>query len=127
MTRTEQVPSPSLKELSIEVSPPDQICLSGTLTRVDEVDALSAFLQRLHAAVLEDGFPRLCVDVAGLTFVNSTALRLFVAWTSWIVDEPHEKRYRLQFVINPGVTWQKTTVMALVELAGGVVFDQPDR
>ena len=121
MSKVRQLSVPHLKDLEIEFAPPDRIRLSGTLTLGEEIRAVSEFFGQLHAAALEGRLAHLHVDVSGLTFVNSLAVRLFVDWASWIIAEPHERRYGLRFLIHPEVTWQKTSVMALMEVARGVV------
>ncbi len=121
MSSVRQLLIPSLKDVAVALHPPDGVRLAGTLTLPDEISALSDFLGALHAAAIEDELPHVSVDVAGLTFVNSLAVRLFVSWATWIIREPPERRYGLRLLISPDVTWQKTSVMALMELAQGVV------
>jgi len=121
MNSVRQLLIPSLKDVAVALHPPDGVRLAGTLTLADEIGALSDFLGAVHTAAIEDKLSYVSVDVAGLTFVNSLAVRLFVDWAMWIIHEPSERRYALRFIISPDVTWQKTSVMALMELAQGVV------
>ena len=60
------------------------------------------------------------VDVRGLSFVNSSAIRLFIDWAIW-VSQPTGPRYRLRFVRNPNVTWQRVSFPAIAQLAAAHV------
>jgi hypothetical protein len=45
------------------------------------------------------------VDIRALKYVNSSGLGLFLRWIGWISSEHEARRYRLQFVIDPTVSW----------------------
>ena len=121
MTQLADLSPPKLPELRIAVEAPDTVKLVGTITSRDPTADLAPFLKRVHAAAVAEGLRSVNVDVAGLTFVNSSAIRLFVDWTTWAKQEPEASRYQLRFVSNHLVTWQKTTLMALKSLAPNVV------
>ena len=53
--------------------------------------------------------------MSGLTFVNSSAIRLFVDWATWVRNE-RGQRYTLRFITSRSVTWQKTSFAALMSL-----------
>jgi len=112
---------PDLPDVHIAIEAPDTVKFTGTITSRDPAADLAPFLKRVHSAVVAEGLRRVNVDVSGLTFVNSSAIRLFVDWTTWTKQEPDATRYQLRFVSNHLVTWQKTTLMALKSLAPNVV------
>jgi hypothetical protein len=61
-----------------------------------------------------------CVDVTGLTFVNSSSIRLFIDWAVWVKAETGH-RYQLTFRTNRQITWQTTAFAALTSLMKEVV------
>ena len=77
-------------------------CRSDAYAAVDRRDVVRAELK---------------VDISELTFVNSSAIRLFIDWAMWIKDA-NGRGYKLCFTTNRRVTWQKTSLMALRTIAG---------
>ena len=121
MKALEDLAPPTLSGVSIDIKPPDAVALSGTITTRDPAEVLEPFLRDLHAWVIEAGLREFYVDVSSLTFVNSSAIRLFVDWATWVKTEPTERRYSLNFLTDKQITWQRTSFMALQSLAGEVV------
>lgn len=107
---------PKLETVVVEVVAPSTIRLKGTITSKDPSQDLAAFTRAAHQAAIEDGLTELKVDVSGLTFVNSSAIRLFVDWATWVKDAKGPS-YKLRFATSRRVTWQKTSFMALTSLA----------
>ena len=121
MSRFEDLTPPSLDDVRIVVEPPGTVKFSGTIASRDPAADLAPFLRQVHSAAIEASLQAVNVDVTALTFVNSSAIRLFVDWTTWAKNEPSHDRYRLHFVANKQITWQKTTLMALQSLAPNVI------
>lgn len=101
-----------------------RLALEGTIATQNPAADVGPFFKALHQAVVQDRLPEIVVDVTKLTFVNSSAIRLFVDWTTWIRKE-EKHAYRLKFVIDPALTWQRTTFPVLKNLAPGVVVTEP--
>jgi len=120
MSKFEQVPVPKAESVAIQVSAPNQVKLSGTITQKDPSADLAGFFKALHTAALADGLSEVRADVSGLTFVNSSAIRLFVDWATWVKNE-RGPRYTLRFITSRSITWQKTSFMALMSLAKDVL------
>jgi hypothetical protein len=121
MNQIEQLRPPRTAGVTIEVVPPRQLKLSGTMATRDPAQDVAPFLRSAHAAALSDHLSEFRVDVTGLAFVNSAAIRLFVDWATWVKNEAEARRYQLTFVMDPEITWQKTTFSALSSLAKGVI------
>lgn len=118
MSQLAKVTPPRLESLHVQISPPAGLVFSGTITSKDPSGDVGPFLKAVHEAAVADKVAELRVDVSALSFVNSSAIRLFVDWTSWIkADRP----YKLRFATNRHVTWQKTSFMALKSLAEDVL------
>jgi hypothetical protein len=120
MNQFNAVPVPKAETVAILVTAPNQVKLTGTITQKDPARDLAAFFKALHFAALADQLSEVRADVSGLTFVNSSAIRLFVDWATWVKNE-RGQRYTLRFVTSRNVTWQKTSFMALMSLAKEVL------
>jgi hypothetical protein len=53
------------------------------------------------------------VDVRGLQFVDSSAIRLFVDW----ISRATEAGYRIVFLVDSAVTWQRLSFNVLKSMA----------
>jgi hypothetical protein len=120
MSQFTSVQIPKAESVAIQVTAPNQVKLSGTITQKDPSSELAGFFKALHTAALADQLSEVRADVSGLTFVNSSAIRLFVDWATWVKNE-RGQRYTLRFVTSRNVTWQKTSFMALMSLAKEVL------
>jgi len=120
MSHFTAVPVPKAETVAIQLTAPNQVKLSGTITQKDPSNDLAGFFRALHTAALADKLTEVRADVSGLTFVNSSAIRLFVDWATWVKNE-RGQRYTLLFVTSRNVTWQKTSFMALMSLAKEVL------
>jgi hypothetical protein len=120
MSQFSSVQVPKADTISIQLTAPNQVKLSGTITQKDPSNDLAGFFKALHTAALADKLAEVRADVSGLTFVNSSAIRLFVDWATWVKNE-RGQRYTLRFVTSRNVTWQKTSFMALMSLAKEVL------
>ncbi len=120
MSQFTSVPVPKADTVAIQLTEPNQVKLSGTITQKDPSADLAGFFKALHHAALADKLAEVRADVSGLTFVNSSAIRLFVDWATWVKNE-RGARYTLRFVTSRNVTWQKTSFMALMSLAKEVL------
>jgi hypothetical protein len=115
---------PQLDNVQISVRGSDLVKLEGTIATKDPDEQLGPFFRRIHDLVAAEGPRTLNVDVSGLTFVNSSAIRLFVDWATWIKKEPNSRRYELRFLTDRSITWQRTSFTALQSLAKDVVAVQ---
>jgi len=120
VTRLGSVRAPELATLRVRVDAPRSVILAGTITCKDPGGEVGPFIRALHDAALADGLAELHVDVRELSFVNSSAIRLFIDWASWLKAAP-ASRYQLRFTTKRGVTWQRTSFMALKSLANDVL------
>jgi hypothetical protein len=120
MSQFSGVQVPKAETVAIQVTGPNQVKLSGTITQKDPANDLAGFFKALHTAALADKLSEVRADVSGLTFVNSSAIRLFVDWATWLKNE-RGHRYTLRFVTSRNVTWQKTAFLALMSLTKEVL------
>jgi len=123
MKNVEAVRMPEVSSLAARLEG-GRLVLEGTMATQNPAADVGPFFKALHEAIVRDRLPEMVVDVTKLTFVNSSAIRLFVDWTTWIRKEEGSP-YTLSFLTNPALTWQKTTFPVLKNLAPSVVFLKP--
>jgi len=111
---------PKLDTVSIELVSPDLLKLKGTITKKEPANELEGFLRAIHRDATQRGASEVRVDVSELTFVNSSAIRLFVDWATWLKNE-RGHRYTLRFLTSSKITWQKTSFSALLALMEDVL------
>ncbi len=122
MSQFTSVQTPDIDGLRIVIEAPNRISLGGTITvRSPEAD-LQPFIKKLHEAALADALSELEIDVSQLEFVNSSAIRVLIDWTTWAKSAAASNTgYKLVFTINRGTTWQRTSFVALQALAANVI------
>jgi hypothetical protein len=111
---------PKVDGMGIELVAPHTLKLKGTIARKDPSHDLAGFFKTIHRDAVARRLPELRIDVSGLTFVNSSSIRLFIDWAVWVEKEP-EHHYVLRFVTSRQITWQQTAFAALTSLMKTVV------
>jgi hypothetical protein len=124
MSKLALVKIPNIANVTLLVDPGGRLSLTGTIATRDPADSIMPLFRSLHQAVIDDKLREFKIDLASLTFVNSSAIRLFVDWVTWIKNETPERRYKAVFITNPTITWQKTSLGVLKSLAPDVVVLQ---
>jgi len=115
------VKPPKLETVTIRVEESGRIAFKGTITTENPSADVGAFMLALHKAALADKRDSVEIDVSGLTFVNSSAIRLFIDWASWLRIPGKPPPYVLRICASRTITWQKTSFMALRSLAAGII------
>lgn len=88
------------------------MALRGTAD-VESKAPLDDFVAALHGEAQRLGITKVIVDFRELEFMNSSSFKAFVTWLSNIQDLPAENQYRIHFVSNPTIHWQKRSLAAL--------------
>jgi hypothetical protein len=86
----------------------------------DPAAALSGFTRAVHDSAVGDGVKELKVDLTALSFVNSSGIRLFVDWATWL-KATATPPYVLRFVTDRRITWQRTSFKVLATMFGDVM------
>lgn len=120
MSNLSQVELPQLVSLELTITPPNFVAMRGTIAIADPGLLLGGCFRRMHEAALADGLRELSVDVRQLTFVNSSAIRLFVDWSSWVAISGVQG-YLLRFRTDRRITWQRTSFAVLQSLGGKAI------
>ena len=77
-------------------------------------------LKRVHEQCLAAEIRKVEVDLRKLTFINSACLKSFVVWIS-DVRELKDKGYRIVFLQDSSVSWQKRSLKSLKAFGPEVV------
>ena len=109
---------PTVPGLEVALSVPNRVTMKGTLT-VQDGGALANFFRALHDRARDNEFSEVELDVTGLRFVNSSAIRLFVDWAVWVHAEG---AYKLRCRIDRRQTWQKTSFSALLAMVDDAII-----
>jgi len=93
--------------------------LSGTAD-LRVTDSVEAILSRVHQKALELAIPEVQMDLRDLEFMNSSCFKSFVSWISEVSDLT-AGQYRIRFLSNPSILWQRRSLHALSCFAAELV------
>jgi hypothetical protein len=83
-------------------------------------DSVEAILNRVHQKALELAVAEVRVDLRELEFMNSSCFKSFVSWISEVSDLT-AGQYRIRFLSNPSILWQRRSLHALSCFAAELV------
>jgi anti-anti-sigma factor len=75
------------------------------------------FMRALHDHAMRLAVREVVVDLDQLAFMNSSCFKVVVAWILSVGAETHDSKYRIVFVENPALYWQRHSLKALSALA----------
>ena len=93
--------------------------LSGTAD-LRVTDSVEAILGRVHQTALELSISEVQMDLRELEFMNSSCFKSFVSWISEVSDLT-AGQYRIRFLSNPSILWQRRSLHALSCFAAELV------
>jgi len=97
-----------------------QLRLTGTAD-MHAIDPLSAILDKLHLEALRLATKQIVVDVRQLEFMNSSCLKAFVSWIAALQETTAPQQYRITFLSNPELRWQRRSLHALSCFASDLI------
>lgn len=124
MSHLQNLDVPRIEGFDVTLTP-GSVTLRGVIAIPDPGVSLGGFFRAMHDAALADGLSELVADVRQLSFVNSSAIRLFVDWANWLVPAG-APRYLLRFRTDRRITWQRTSFTALQSLTGKAIVVDGD-
>jgi hypothetical protein len=107
----------AIESLELQLLGATEVRLSGTISTTSAQNELARHLVQIHEGIVAKKYPSFTVDVRGLNFVNSSAIRVFVNWIS-LADQA---RYKLVFLTDHSITWHRLSFSVLKSLAPGTV------
>ncbi len=101
--------------LATEASYADSVVttrLRGTAD-VESKTLLDQHIDALHDEACRLGVTKVNVDLRELEFMNSSSFKVFVGWLAKVQDLEPDKQYKINFVSNPAIHWQRRSLQAL--------------
>ncbi len=86
--------------------------LSGTADYA-AVDALEQVLDEVHDECVRANVKQTSVDLRQLEFMNSSCFKCLVSWINVLQELPPAAQYKVTFVSNPQMHWQRRSLHSL--------------
>jgi len=97
-----------------------QVVLRGNAD-IAALPGLEKYLKKLHQEIGRLRYPLVTVDIRELYFMNSSCLKTLVTWITTVGDAGKAERYRIKFVSNANLHWQRRSLGALKNLGNDTV------
>ena len=86
---------------------------------VAAIEILATYLKQVHAEAERLGISEVTCDFRKLVFMNSSCFKAFVVWIDTVKNAA--RVYRIRFLTDPEMHWQRRSLEALRRLATAVV------
>lgn len=97
-----------------------RLTLTGTADTTAEPD-LGELLGRLHRESMRADVDQVLVDLRALEFMNSSCFKCFITWIVAVRRLPTDQHYRITFLSNPDLHWQRRSLHAISYFGGELV------
>jgi len=77
------------------------------------LDGVEKVLTRTHVEAKRLGVSEVIVDMRELEFMNSSCFKCFVSWITDIHELAEPTQYKVRFLSNPQLHWQKRSLHSL--------------
>lgn len=77
------------------------------------LDGVEMVLARTHVEAKRLGVREVVVDMRELEFMNSSCFKCFVSWITDIHELAEATQYKVRFLSNPQLHWQKRSLHSL--------------
>lgn len=92
-----------------------QVHLKGNADSASN-DAFGLFVSKLHSEAQRLRVREVKLDLNELYFMTSSCIKCFVTWIGFITVAPPAQQYKINFVVNPNLRWQKRNLDVLLQL-----------
>jgi hypothetical protein len=100
------------------------VTLRGEIDQASPKAFLGPFFMQVSSAAVEEGLHSVTVDVRGLRFLNSSAVKEIIGWVLGRNRLPPGKKYAIEFIYDSTVLWQRVTLPTISHLdAEFIVLD----
>jgi hypothetical protein len=103
----------AIEGLGLKLVSAAELQIEGTLNTSTAQSQIANHLGRIHAHIVAEKLTSFTVDLRKLTFVNSSAIRLFVDW----IARASSAQYKLVFKTDRSITWHRLSFSVLKSLA----------
>lgn len=102
-----------LGDVRAELTEPSVLRLEGALTQDLARREVADVLAEVHSRVVAGKLPELTLDVRGLSYANSSAIRVFID----MVSRARRSGYRVILQIDGSITWHRINFSVLQSMA----------
>jgi hypothetical protein len=92
------------------------VTLGGDIDQASPKTFLAPFLEKVHAAAQDEGLREVKVDIVGLHFLNSSAVKEIIGWLLRRNHIPAAKKYVVEFIYDSSILWQRVSMPTLSQL-----------
>lgn len=110
-----QLPKMAVPVLDVETTLADGV-ITAKFRGTADVEAqpdLQHFVKGLHSESTRVKATKVIVDFRELEFMNSSSFKIFVGWLAQVQDLPADQQYKISFMSNPNMHWQRRSLAAL--------------
>jgi hypothetical protein len=91
---------------------------------MNAIELLAGYLKQVHQEALQLAVQEVRCDFRQLGFMNSSCFKSFVVWIDSVKNAPLP--YKIGFLTDPNVHWQRRSLEALRRLAVNIVAIEAD-
>lgn len=77
------------------------------------IDPVEKLLDRTHTAATRGNASEVVIDFRQLEFMNSSCFKSFVSWITEVQELPEAQQYKVRFLSNAQLHWQKRSLHSL--------------
>ena len=77
------------------------------------LDALEMLLTRAHSEATRLAASEMVIDLRDLEFMNSSCFKCFLSWITDVQELEPDRQYKVKFLSNPQLHWQKRSLHSL--------------
>jgi hypothetical protein len=86
---------------------------------MNAMSSLSVYLKRVHEEAARLSLSEVTCDLKQLVFMNSSCFKSFAVWIDTVKNA--QPGYRIRFLTDPNLHWQRRSLEALRRLAANIV------
>jgi hypothetical protein len=116
------VPAIIREAFTLSVERRQEVCfkLTGN-AEMEMLPILGPYLVQLHEHLCHEREGSVVVDMSELYFMNSSCFKAIITWISGIRKLEPSEAYKVRFVTNPKLHWQRRNLEAIREFAPSIV------
>ena len=104
------------------------VVLHGEIDHTSPKAFLGPFFEEVHQAVEAEGLRVVKVDVRGLRFLNSSAVKELIGWVLRRNRMAPGTKYTIEFLYDSSILWQRVTLPTISHLdAEFILLDDQSR
>jgi len=92
------------------------VTLAGDIDQASPKTFLAPFFDHIHAAAQTEELREVRVDIIGLRFLNSSAVKEIIGWLLRRNRMPPERKYVVEFIYDSSILWQRVSMPTLSQL-----------